>query len=179
MKNFSSVILVIIGSVILIVSSCQSDNKSDEYVKKVQMNSETIAVGIYKPAGVNMIQINYIAEAIKIDAGMVFVTLNDADILNTKLENIDIIIFPGMKNCEKASSLNPEIENIFRSFIQKKGKSAIGLCYGSKFLTCSLSQSLNIANIKMVEVGDTAKGLVKAVAARPNLYRWIGKYLHG
>lgn len=161
MKKFNSIILIIIVNLIFIISSCQNDKKNDEYVKKVQLNKETIAVGIYKPTGVNPIHINYIAEAIKIDAGMVYVTLNDTDVLNTKLENIDVVIFPGMKKGEKNLVLNDKIEEIFRNFIVKKGKSAIGLCNGSRFLTCSVGQSLNLVNIKMVEVEDATKGLIE------------------
>ena len=161
MKKLNSVISVVIIMLVFIISSCQNDKKDVGYVKKVQLNSETIAVGIYKPAGVNAVDISYIAEAINIDAGMVFVTLRDADVLNTKLENIDVVIFPGIKSGDEFSSLDKEIENIFRNFIVKKGKSAIGLCNGSGFLTCSLNQSLNLDNIKMVDSEDTTKGLIE------------------
>lgn len=133
--------------------SCQRKDNAKEYVKKVALNNETIAVGIYKASGFEYHQIKYIAEALKIDAGMVYVTLTDEDVLKTKLENIDVIIFPEIENGQLIDKLDDELADIFKVFISKKG--AIGLCNGCcMLLQTGDCQALNMVDLNLNKVSE-------------------------
>lgn len=130
MKRTALVIIVFIVG--LLFTTCNKTGKDKEFVKKVQLNQETIAVGIYRATGYEHNNINLIAEALKIDAGIVYVTLSDADVLKTKLENIDVIIFPEIENGQIIDKLDDELAEIFKNFISKKG--TIALCNGSRIM---------------------------------------------
>ncbi|MBU8892843.1 MAG: hypothetical protein KOO66_08685 [Bacteroidales bacterium] len=134
----------------ILISSCVNSEKDTEYIKKRELNQETIAVGIYKATEVDYVNISYIAEALKIDGGIVYVTLTDADILKTKLENIDVIIFPSIEKGQIIDLKDDEITEIFKKFISKKG--AIGLCNGCRMLLNSPDcQTIDVVDLKLNE----------------------------
>lgn len=162
MKRLIAVVFTIV--VFIVFVSCNRTSQDSEYVKKVALNQETIAVGIYKATGFEYLNIKYIAEALKIDGGIVYVTLTDADVLKTKLENIDVIIFHGMLNGQKIEKFDDEIAGIFKNFISKNGKGAIGICNGGEILTNSQDcQSLGLVNIELKEnsLSNFNTGLIK------------------
>ncbi len=162
MKNRLNIIAIVLFTFLLSLFSCQNKKKDNAFIKKVQLSEETIAVGIYKPTGIELNNVQYIAEAINIDAGIVYVTLTDADILKTKLENIDVIIFPGLKNSESIDIMDDEIEDIFKNFITKKGKGALGFCNGAQILTNSEeNSSLELIDVKIVKNDKKFNGLLK------------------
>lgn len=161
MKKFVIIPIIILICIVPFFNSCQNNKTDKEYVKKVQLSEETIAVGIYKPTGVEVSNIQYIAEAINIDAGIVYVTLNDADVLKSKLENIDVVVFPELKNGEQIIAFDDEIEDIFKDFIIKKGKGALGFCNGAGILTNSDENgSLKLIDVKIIENIDKKNGLI-------------------
>lgn len=129
--------------------SCNRSKKEKEYVKKIEHSEETIAVGIYKATGYEYTNVKYLAEALKIDAGIVYVTLSDADLLKTKLENIDVLLLPSLSNTNIIDKVDDEIATIITDFISKKGKGAIAMCNGAGVLSCTPGyQSLNLIDIK-------------------------------
>ncbi len=161
MKRLIAVVFTIV--VFIVFVSCNRTSQDSEYVKKIALNQETIAVGIYKATGFEYPNIEYIAEAIKIDGGIVYVTLTDTDVLKTKLENIDVIIFPGMLNGQKIEKFDDEIADIFKNFISK-GKGAIGICNGGGiFINTQDCQSLGLVNIELKEnsLSNFNTGLIK------------------
>lgn len=146
MKRFIIFLIVIAG--LISFYSCKNETKEKEQVKKKELNRETIAVGIYKANQVEYSNAEYIAEALKIDGGIVYVTLKDEDILKTKLENIDVIVFPAISKPEDYYIPNEQISEIFRSFIFEKGKGAIGISNGVvTLLKLSEMQSVKLMDI--------------------------------
>lgn len=134
------------------MGACNRSGSDHEYVKKVELNKETIAVGIFKATGYDYPYIEYIAEAINIDGGIVYVTLTEADLLKTKLENIDVLIFPAMQKGQKMDKLDDEVAEIIHGFVTEKGKGAISICNGGEILTKSKKyQSLNLVNVELTE----------------------------
>lgn len=161
MKRFNSIVVIFLV-VVIGLSSCRNKKKEENYVKKVQLSEETIAVGIYKPTGVETKNVQYIAEAINIDAGIVYVTLTDTEILKTRLENIDVVIFPDIKNGERFIAIDDEIEKIFNDFIIKKGKGALGFCNGAAMLVNSEeNSSLELIDVSLVEKDEKKNGLLQ------------------
>jgi hypothetical protein len=152
MKKISFYILVLISSFIIV--ACTNTDTNKDYVKKVELNEETIAVGIYKATGFEYPNIKYIAEALNIDAGIVYVTLSDDDVLKTKLTGIDVLIFPALKGDQVIDKLDDEISEIFKDFISRKG--AIGFTNGCSLLINNIDcQSLNIINVDLDENNRT------------------------
>lgn len=117
--------------------SCNRSKNDSSYVKKIEHNEETIAVGIYKATGYDYLNVQYIAEALKIDAGIVYVTLSDADVLKTKLENIDVLLLPAISNHKTIEKIDDEIAQIITTFIRKKGNGAVAICNGAGVLSCT------------------------------------------
>lgn len=161
MKKHLNIILIVLLIANIFMFSCQNKKKDNTYIKKLQLSEETIAVGIYKPTGAEVNNVQYIAEAINIDAGIVWVTLTDADILKSKLENIDVVVFPNLQNGEELTTMDDEIEQIFKDFITKKGKGALGFCNGAKLLTNSEENaSLKLIDVKIIDKSSTNNGLL-------------------
>ena len=159
MKKTGLLIFLLSG---LLISSCNRSKNDSEYIKKVENNEETIAVGIYKATGFDYPNLKYIAEALKIDGGIVYVTLTDADVLKTKLENIDVLLFPAMSNNQNIEKIDDEIANIITSFIDKKGNGAIAICNGAGILSCTPGcPSLDLMNVVLSKnSSDLKNGIV-------------------
>jgi glutamine amidotransferase-like uncharacterized protein len=153
MKKKISVLLSIVVLLIIVVS-CANNEKEKDYIKKVALNQESIAVGIYKATSVNSVDTKYIAEALNIDGGIVYVTITDEDVLRTKLENIDVIIFPELEKGQTIDKLDDEVAEILKTFIAKKG--AIGLCSGcSLLLKKSESETLDLVDLCVSNIDST------------------------
>lgn len=162
MKRISYILPIIVFSVFISIFSCKNKTKDSTFVKKIQLSEETIAVGIYKPTGVETKNVQYIAESINIDAGIVYVTLTDAEILKTKLENIDVVVFPDIENGERFIAIDDEIEKIFKDFIMKKGKGALGFCNGASMLINSEeNSSLELIDVAIIQKEDKMNGLLQ------------------
>ncbi|HAF27937.1 MAG TPA: hypothetical protein DCG75_02720 [Bacteroidales bacterium] len=158
MKRTTLIIIVFIVG--LLFTTCNKTGKDKEFVKKVQLNQETIAVGIYRATGYEYNSINLIAEALKIDAGIVYVTLTDADVLKTKLENIDVIIFPEIENGQIIDQLDDELAEIFKNFISKKG--AIALCNGS----CIMLKAQDCQTLDLVDLNFEKDSMNNSLLSR-------------
>jgi hypothetical protein len=160
MNKITLYIVVLVSG--LIIGSCNNTAEKSDYVKKVAHSEETIAVGIYKATGFDYPNAKYIAEALKIDEGIVYVTLTDADILKTKLENIDVLIFPALENGQVIDKLDDEITEIFKKFILKKG--VIDFTNGSSLLLKNVnSPTLGLIDAKIDDSKtiEPFSGLVK------------------
>lgn len=141
---------ILICAFIFSLSACKQNKSEKEYIKKVALNKESIAVGIFKATGYDYPHLAYIAQALNIDGGMVYVTLTEADLLKTKLDNIDVLIFPAMEKDQQMDKLDDEVADILHDFVTKKGKGAISICNGGEILTKSTKyQSLDLINIEL------------------------------
>ena len=141
--------MISICALILSISACNRSRSDRQYVKKVELNQESIAVGIFKATGYDYPYIDYIAQALNIDGGIVYVTLNEADLLKTKLDNIDVLIFPAMQKDQNMDKLDDEVAEIIHHFVIEKGKGAISLSNGGEILTKSKKyQSLDLVDIE-------------------------------
>jgi len=145
-------LIVLIFALLFSISACKQKKTDKEYIKKVALNQESIAVGIFKATGYDYPYIDYIAQALNIDGGMVYVTLTEADLLKTKLDNIDVLIFPSMDKDQKMNKLDDEVADILHDFVTKKGKGAMSICNGGEILTKSTKyQSLDLVNIEFTD----------------------------
>lgn len=74
-------------------------------------------------------------ESLKIDPDMIVSTITANEILNGKLDGLDVLVIPGGSGSRQYADLGVlGIEEIHR-FIKDRGKGIVGLCAGSYFLT--------------------------------------------
>ncbi|MDY6801251.1 MAG: hypothetical protein SVU94_08515 [Bacteroidota bacterium] len=163
MKNATLVYLLSICCLIIILGSCKNSGEKRTYIKKLESNKESIAVGIYKPNENDVIYTQDIIEALKIDGGIVAVSLNHKDIKRSKLENIDVLVFPEFKNRNKIE-VDDEVAEIIRKFTVDKGKGIV--CLGNSGKIFSLNnrnKDLTLVPVKFIEQqpGETLNGIMK------------------
>ncbi len=150
-----SVFIMIVFILAVLAGACNRSSSDKEYVKKVVLNTESIAVGVFKATGYDYPNFDYVTEALKIDGAIVYVTLTEADILKTKLNNIDVLVFPAMSKDQKMDKLDDEVAEIITDFIAKRGNGAISLSNGGEILTKSQKyQSLDLLDIELTDNQD-------------------------
>ncbi|MFP4024160.1 MAG: hypothetical protein ACLFVR_06500 [Thiohalospira sp.] len=163
MKNYNIFYLLSVYCLMFLLVSCKSSGEKEKYVKKLERNKESIAVGIYKPNEQDIIYFKEIIEALKIDGGIVAVSLDNSDIKRSKLENIDVLVLPGFRS-NSTIDLDQETIEIIRKFSVERGKGIIGICSGSNVITGNDENALvNLINLKMIEpqIGETLNGVMK------------------
>ena len=161
MKKLSVLFLFLVG---ILFFSCNQKNKESENIKKVVLNKETIAVGIYKAENIEYKDVNYISEATKIDAGIVYVTLTDSNLIKTRLDNINVLVLPQLKNDKDIDKIDPEIAEIIKEFVAHKGKKVITFGNGGLLLAKNEgTASLELVNIKLER--DSTNSLTKGIVA--------------
>ncbi|MEE4198787.1 MAG: hypothetical protein V2I54_14200 [Bacteroidales bacterium] len=163
MKKYALVYLLSIGCLLLILGACKNSGKKETYIRKLERNKESIAVGIYKPNESDVIYTRAILEALKIDGGIVAVSLNNEDIKRSKLENIDVFILPGFRsNCQL--TIDQELIEILRRFSFERGKGIVAISSGSKMITGNENKSRGyLIDLKMIapQPGETLNGIMK------------------
>ena len=158
--------LAIIVLVVLVgLSGCKDESNKRTYFRKLERSRETMAVGIYKTINPNPVNIANIIEALKIDGDIVAVTLTEEDILRSELENIDVLMFPGLDLEELNDSANAQVVEVIRKFAIERGKGIIGICGGNNIFSkldndCETLNMLGIKNIQMRKSNRTP-GIIK------------------
>jgi len=163
MKKNSLIYLLSISCFLILLVSCNNSGKKESYVKKLERNKESIAVGVYKPNEEDVIYVREIIEALKIDGGIVAVSLNDEDIKRSKLENIDVLIFPAFRKYSEIE-LDEEMIEIVKNFSFERGKGIVGICSGNKIISKDINpQNVDLINLKMTEplLGESLNGIMK------------------
>ncbi len=165
MKKLYIPLAIIVLVVLVGLMGCKDDTNKRSYFRKLERSRETIAVGIYKTTNPNLINIANIIEALKIDGDIVAVTLTDEDILRSELENIDVLLFPGLDSEDLNDSINGKVLQIIRNFTVERGKGTIGICGGSNIFSkldndCETINLLGIQNIQMKKSKRTP-GIIK------------------
>jgi|GEM_PF-1140931 len=163
MKNVILVYLLSIGCFLILFGSCKNSGEKRTYVKKLERNKESIAVGVYKLNENDVIYTQEIIETLKIDGGIVAVSLNHDDIKRSQLENIDVLVFPEFRNRNKIEA-DDEVAEIIRKFTVEKGKGIV--CLGNSGKIFSLNnrnKELNLVPVKFIEQqpGETLNGIMK------------------
>ncbi|MEA2106540.1 MAG: HEAT repeat domain-containing protein [Bacteroidota bacterium] len=163
MKNATLVYLLLICCFLVLFGSCKNSGEKRTYVKKLERNKESIAVGVYKPNENDVIYTQEIIETLKIDGGIVAVSLNHDDMKRSKLENIDVLVFPEFRNRNKIE-VDDEVAEIIRKFTVEKGKGIV--CLGNSGKIFSLNnrnEELSLVPVKFIEQqpGETLNGIMK------------------
>lgn len=163
MKNVTFVYLLLICCFLVLFVSCKNSGEEKTYVKKVERNKESIAVGVYKPNENDVIYTQEIIETLKMDGGIVAVSLNHDDIKRSKLENVDVLVFPEFRNQNKIE-IDDEMAEIIKKFTVEKGKGIVCLGNSSKIFSLNnKNEELSLVPVKFTEQPpeETLNGIMK------------------
>lgn len=161
MKRYTLVYLLSICSFLIILASCKNQGEKETFIKKLERNKESIAVGVYKPNEHDVMYTREIIEALKIDGGIVAVSLDHKDIKRSKLENIDVLIFPEFRN---EIEIDEDLMDIIKDFSVNKGKGIVSLGNGCRILSLHDNRrGLNLIPVKIVapQPGESQNGIMK------------------
>ncbi|MFO7938672.1 MAG: DJ-1/PfpI family protein [Bacteroidales bacterium] len=153
MKKLGIILQASFLVVLLLVSSCKKAPETNQSsARKVERTSESIAVGVFKGNGTIPFLVTETVQALSVDNGLVVVTLDAVDILKSKLQNIDVLVFPGGSSQDMMLDLNAEGARIVSEFVEVRGKGVVGICGGSTLLSSTSGlHTLNIAKVSVAE----------------------------
>lgn len=100
-----------------------------------QNNDHKILVGVFNGNGASPICVLETLEALKIDTGITGIEVSSADIINGKLDSIDVLIFPGGSGSKELNNLGTYGIAKVKDFVKKQGKGIVGICAGAYLLS--------------------------------------------
>ncbi len=152
-KIFISVIVVI--GLLSAFNDC--GKPAGELVKL--SDSHKIKVGVFNGNGAGAVSVIETIEALKIDTGILATEISPADILTSKIEEYDAVIFPGGSGSKELNSLGKLGRARIHKFIKEDGKGVIGICAGGYLLSNTPTYiSLKIASAKNIDRKHYARG---------------------
>jgi putative intracellular protease/amidase len=163
MKKIGIILQASIVVALFLVTSCKKAPETIESsARKVERTSESVAVGVFKGNGAHPFLVTETVQALAVDNGLVVVTIESTDIVKSKLQNIDVLVFPGGSASDMMLDLNEEGAKIVRAFVQDRGKGVVGICGGSAILSSTPEmKTLDIADVSVTQPEvSTGHGLV-------------------
>ncbi len=131
-----------------------------------------IRVGVYNGDGASPACVIETFEALRIDDGIVPSLIGPTDIYMGKLDEFDVIIFPGGSGSRQNNSLGSGSHGKIRRFVLKSGKGLVGICAGGYLVSSSknypcldligadtVDREHDKRGSALVEVSFTEKGL--------------------
>ncbi len=85
--------------------------------------------------------------------------------MRAELENIDVLVFPGLEMGELNDSINSDVAQIIRKFAVERGKGTIGICGGGNIFNfldneCKTLDLIGVEKVGLMESGRTP-GIIK------------------
>ncbi len=124
---------------------------------------EMISVGVYNGFGAGDISVVETIEALKIDKNIFPLEISASEIMQGKLNELDVLIFPGGSGSQQLNSMGFQAAEIVKKAIIEDGKSVIGICAGSFLLSSTPDYpSLALGNVQVIDRKhyDRGRGLI-------------------
>jgi len=152
-KLFSILVLAISLS---FLSSCSNSTANEK------TNKKNITVGVFNGNGASPICVIETLEALKLDSGIIPQAVSSVDIMQGKLDQLDVIIFPGGSGSKELNNMGEKAAQKIRDFGQKKGKGIVGICAGGYLLASTPGYpNLNIVPLTHIrEHYNRGRGLI-------------------
>lgn len=112
-----------------IFSSCQQTE-----VQEKTDNTNKINVGVFNGNGASAVCILETLEALKIDSGIQSYPISASEIIAGKLEETDVLIFPGGSGSKEMNNLGLLGAEKVKAFAKINGKGLVGICAGGYLL---------------------------------------------
>ncbi len=142
--------------------SCNNNNTRNN--KIAEQSADKIQVAVFSGNGASSVCVTETLEALKIDKGIEGQAVDGNDVAAGKLQNYDLIIFPGGSGSKELNNLGKSGVDSVRNFVLEKGRGLIGICAGG-FMTMSTEgyPSLKLSNYKQLDRAhyNRGRGLVQ------------------
>jgi len=125
MKKIGKIITVIVVSLLLLIFTQRCKNG-----KVNQNNNQMLHVGVFNGNGASPICVLETLEALKVDTGIISESVSASDIMNGKLNNLDVMIFPGGSASQEYNNMGLEAAEKVKAFGQQKNHGLVGICAG-------------------------------------------------
>ncbi len=125
MKKIGKLITAFVVSLLLLTFT-QSCNNG----KVNQNHNQMLHVGVFNGNGASPICVLETLEALKVDTGIISEPVSASDIMNGKLNNLDVMIFPGGSASKEYNNMGLEAAEKIKTFGQQKNHGLVGICAG-------------------------------------------------
>ncbi|MFA8298873.1 MAG: BPL-N domain-containing protein [Hyphomicrobiales bacterium] len=162
----NNVYVLLLSFIAFFMMSCSTKNEKVQGEPDVKSfdTSGKIKVGVFNRNGDSPICIVDAVEALKIDKDIIPQVISAADIMSDKLDQLDVVLFPGGGGKSETNSLGQKGIEKIREYVLKKGKGVIGICAGAYILTATSGYpSLDLSAYKAIDIehDHRGNGLVK------------------
>jgi len=120
--------------VLVFASACNLDIKKYAETQPENINIK-IQVGVFDGNGAGAISVIETIEALRIDTGIYAFPISAVDIQKGKLNNIDVLIFPGGSGSKELNNLGQTGKEKVIDFVKNQGKGVVGICAGAYLLS--------------------------------------------
>jgi glutamine amidotransferase PdxT len=120
--------------VLVFASACNLDIKKYTETQPENINIK-IQVGVFDGNGAGAISVIETIEALRIDTGIYAFPISAVDIQKGKLNNIDVLIFPGGSGSKELNNLGQTGKEKVIDFVKNHGKGVVGICAGAYLLS--------------------------------------------
>ncbi len=155
-NSFKSSIFLIISMAILLFGFKPLNHSDAEKTK-----NEKIKVGVFNGFGAGEISVVETIEALKIDPEIDPVEISAIEILDGKLDDLDVLIFPGGSGSKQLNNLGKQAAAIVKNEVENEGLGVIGICAGSFLLSTKPDYpSLALGDVKTIKPMHYERGLI-------------------
>jgi len=146
-------------------TSTEKNNTGNESTKKQTVvnysqelldDPQKIDIAVYVGAGTSNSRDKVVSSLEAYDNVRVHQLTSD-DVLNGKLQGMEIVLQPGGSGGAQAKGLGPEGREVIKSFVSQGG-GYIGICAGAYLATCDYDWSLHILDAKVIDRAHWARG---------------------
>ena len=114
---------IFILSLLFVAASCSKPQQKQD-------TNTRIKVAVFEGNGASATCVTETFEALRIDTGIEPSIIHASEILTDKLNEIDVIIFPGGSGSKELTNLGEQAAKRIVDFVTKDGKGAVGICAG-------------------------------------------------
>lgn len=127
--------------------------------QKTDKNDKIIRVGVFDKNGESPYCITDALEALSIDPEIVCNTISASEIMSTKVDDYDAILFPGGSGKSETSSLGELGVEKLKKLVLEQGKAVVGICAGAYILTNTPNYpSLGLSGGEAIDIEHDNRG---------------------
>lgn len=125
--------------------------------RRTQVHTGAISIGLFKGSGAHKGAVKTASEFLSNHDGVSFRTFNTNDVLTGKIDDLDVVFFPGGSGSQQGNALGESGRERIRQLV-KNGMGYIGICAGSYLASQGNETKLKISNFYNKTGGNWKRG---------------------